>query len=289
MKRTMPSGPATSPPGRFEPVHDAHAIEQLIVTIQWDRPLSDAAISRMATVMAGFERELPGKAEVRGIGFAIGPAGISALSPTPTSGPDGIIRTLHDGKGSVVKELRVERQAISFRTMQYERWAKVWGEAKGYLAPLLSAADAGLVLAVYALTYTDKFDWRGHPEDCHPSKLFRSGSPHVTPSVFEATDLWHSHSGKFIKVSNQVKRLLVVDADCLDELEGDKLRFVRVATSVTEMLNQPGFQPLSVPLLTAIGYLDESFAQLHNLLKFVFGQIVTDEMAAEVGMTHENQ
>lgn len=269
----------------FVPVHDAHAIEQLTATVAFARPLSDTEMRKAAESLSHFESTLPGLHQILGMGFSIGPQGVNPIMSNVAGVPAGVIRTFTSPKGLVVKELKLERQALTYRTLEYTRWDSVWGEARGYFAGVLAELPRELLLSGYVLSYSDKFIWQGELAEMRADLLLRSGSRFVSPSTFEANDLWHCHSGQFLRAGEAVKRLVVVDCDCVDEQDaGPSQRVVRIGTTMTEMLNQPGYAPLDVPLPDAMSRLDTSFPELHKLLKGVFAEVVNDAAAEAVAL-----
>lgn len=274
----------------FRPVHEAHAIEQLVATVQFEQPLADDAIRAAMDVMSRFNDVLPGRNEIRGMGFQIGPQGVTPIASRISGVPDGIVRTFSDGRGVVVKELRLDRQSLVFRTLTYTRWDAVWGEARRYFEVLLPIFG-GINIAAYALSYVDKFIWTGSLEKCRPIALLKPSSPYISPASFEATDLWHCHFGRFVAAGEQTKRLEVVDFDCIDEADAlgatqEAVRVVRISTTVTDFFNQPGFSAYLLPADESMPQLDRAFSALHSLLKDVFGAIVGDEAAIQVGLNN---
>lgn len=280
-----------APAGRlgFEPVHEAHAIEQLTAVVNFDRPLADAEMLAANQVMAKFDSALPGRSEIRGVGFQFGPLGVMPIATSPGSdAPNGLVRTYIDPRGVALKELRLERQSVLFRTSSYTRWDKVWGEAREYFSELLPVFGEACISA-YSLVYTDKFIWRGGGAVGRPAEILRQNSPYVSPGVFDATDLWHCHSGRFIASENGAKRLEVVDLDCIDEMEiitsGPRpVRVVRISTNLTDQLAHPDSTAKQLPAAGGVGDLDQAFITFHKRLKDIFESIVTDEVAIKVGM-----
>lgn len=270
----------------FRPVHEAHAIEHLLATVHFDRPLDDNGIRSARESMAQLQSELPGLNEIRGMGFQIGPQGVMPLMQGgPTDVPDGLVRFLMDGRGVVLKELKVDRQSIVFRTQAYTRWDQVWSEARRYIHLLLPRLGVSN-LSAYSLAYVDKFIWTGPAASAEPASLFRPNSPYVVSRSLQATDLWHCHTGRFEAVSAEVKRLEAVNLDCADEPDeaGVPQRVVRISTTITDIFNQMGYAPHQVNGEEALPMLDRAFPELHNVLKVVFSEIVTDAIAAQVGM-----
>jgi uncharacterized protein (TIGR04255 family) len=283
---------AAAPDG-FRPVHDAHAIEQLVATIQFDRPLPDDTIRAANETMAQFQESLPGRSDIRGMGFQFGPGGLVPVMPAVAESPSGVLRSFTDGRGVVLKELRVDRQVMVFRTQAYTRWDAVWAEAHRYFSALLPLIEA-VNVASFGLAYVDKFIWTGRPETCRSRDLFQAGSPYLAPRSLESQDLWHCHSGQFRIGDPSSKRLEVVDIDCVDELaemQGSSTqmqRVVRISTNITDIFNQPGYEPRQISGSNAVLETARAFPMLHEELKRVFSEIISYEAAAQVGLNNND-
>jgi uncharacterized protein (TIGR04255 family) len=267
----------------FRPLHEAHAIDQVVATIQFAQPQPDEAIQAAIAAMDQFQ-ELPASHHLRGLGFQIGPAGVLPVSPVLGGAPDGRSRSITNNSGVTLKELRVDRQTLAYRSQAYTRWDAVWGEALRYFSALLPQLASNV--QTFTLQYIDKFVWEGDPAACRAAPLFRANSPYLAPRSLDAEDLWHCHSGQFRRASTHAKRLEVVDIDCVDEmLDGSRSkRVVRISTVLTDFLNQPGFAPTAFNGATAVQEAAQVFPTLHDELKQVFSEIISDEYAARVGL-----
>jgi hypothetical protein len=139
-----------------------------------------------------------------------------------------------------------------------------WSEAQTYFDEILGHIGSSQV-ASFGLTYIDKFIWTGRPEACRPTELLRTNSLHIAAKSFDARDLWHCHSGAFSRFSDTVKRLEVVDLDCLDEADtqGGQApvlrRSIRIAINVVDLLNQPGYELHIINGQQAKGEMDSRF------------------------------
>ncbi len=274
---------------QFEPLHDAHAIEQLIAVVQFEQPLSEDVMRAGLGAMGQFQDTLKGSHDIRGMGFQVGPGGIFPMASTPNAFPDGSIRFATDEAGVVLRELRLDRQALVFRTQAYTRWDAVWAEASNYFAKILPVLG-GSVISAFGLHYIDKFVWHGDPKLCRPGVLFKEDSPYLTKRSLQSEDLWHCHSGQLRSASNVLKRLEVVDIDCSDEPVGTVAgqptmrRAIRISTAITDRFNEAGYEFGRVECSEAIAVVNESFQLLHVELKRVFQDILSEKYANRVGM-----
>lgn len=273
---------SSSPQGKFEPVHSAHAIEQVIFTLQFEPPLEEALLLEACRVAEQFNQELPKKAPVMGFSFVIGPG---VPNPIPTGSNNGTFFQKTEIDGTITHELRVERSSLTFRTTLYSRWGAIWQQANKYfnaLAPLYSEQTR---LSAVSVNYVDKFVWSGNAATCRPSFLLRAGSKYICPHVYEAEDFWHSHTGAFIRIDNQTRRLLNANVDYLDEtvVSGTR-RIVAITTVLTDQLNQPGYEPCTIGRDGIANFVDGHMQGLHVFGKKVFSNIINEEMCKRIAL-----
>ena len=87
------------------------------------------------------------------------------------------------------------------------------------------------------------------------------------------------------------KRLLNVNADCVDEAHDEVLaRVISISTIANDMFDQPGMEPLR-----SIGgdpdplaFVARRLEQLHNDLKQVFAEVVNCDMGNRIALTAPN-
>lgn len=265
---------------RFEPIHDAHAIEQVAIVFQCSRSLDDEQLSDALKAAEGFKSDFPGSADMQAFAITFGQV------PTVPRGPNqfaGRVLKRIRPDGAVESELRMERGAIIFRTTTYTRWAAIWGQVRCYFEALLPIyAPAGEIGAI-GLNYVDKFYWSGDPASMRPRLLLRPGSRYVSPCVYEAADLWHSHVGAFVRLDDSVKRLVNINLDCSDESRPAERRVVSVTTVLTDMLNQPGYAPIE--LSGAAGeFFCKRMEQLHDDCKQVLTEVIDEHMCRRIAL-----
>lgn len=269
---------ASSQQGQFEPIHAAHAIEQVLFSIQFDLPLDEAVFLQARDIAKQFKKELPGVLETHGLTFTV-----DASSPSiPTKG--FVFRSVMPD-GTVGNELRLEPNSITFRTALYSRWDAVWSQASTYFKALGSIYAAQTKISGITLHYVDKFVWAGDLTKFRPTLLLRDESKYLCPHVYTLKDLWHSHTGAFIRADTRTKRLLNVNVDCLDENRlGDISRVVAIATVLTDQLNQPGYEPCYVNENGIVELVDTHMQGLHIFGKNVLGDVINAEMCKRIAL-----
>lgn len=267
--------------GRFEPLHEAHAIEQVMFVVQVDRPLDDTNIAAIYRVAEQFQPELPGRAEIQGLALTIGSRG----SSRPISAGRVFSRTRPDG--TIESELRVERDSVTFRTTIYTRWSAIWAQARRYFDTIIPMYASHASIGGISINFVDKFLWVGTAAECRPNLLLRPGSIYLCPHVYNVQDLWHSHTGAFLRVSNETKRLLNINVDYLDENRPNGIqRVVAITTVLSDLMNQPGYAPSQVAANAAVEFLDSHMRQLHDFGKEVFGKIINDDMCRRIALVN---
>jgi len=274
----------TKPKGHFEPIHAAHAIEQVAFLLQMGEPLDEKSFKEaceIAIKQFKNESDMPGQPEFKRLAFSIGPE-MPLQSPPPP--PFLLNRIAADGTPE--KELRIENNLISFTTYRYTRWEDIWSQARKYFEILIPIYSSKSNVGAVGLNYIDKFKWVGELSECKTNSLMRSGSKYLCPHIFEANDFWHSYTGAFIRADKNTKRLLNVNVDYLDEIRsGDVRRLVAITTVLTDLMNQPGYDPIKLNSNDFLSYLDERMQKLHVFGKEVFSNTINDEMSKRIALT----
>jgi hypothetical protein len=281
----MPHEP--NQPWHFEPIHDAHAIEQVAFTFQANRMLDNAKFMEVREAADKFHEEMPGRAELRTVALALAGGGAPGIGVVPSGlgSGDGLRLRRMKPDGAVESELQVERASVTFRTSLYTRWDSVWGLARKYFDAVVPMYIAQAQIAGITLTFVDKFAWTGPPTECKPSLLLRTASRYVCPHVYSAEDLWHNHTGMFLRIDNQIKRLLNVNIDCTDENSPNgPRRVVAMTTVLTDFMNQPGYETFVVAEQGATAFLHARMEELHKLGKDILGDIINDEMSRRIAL-----
>ena len=266
--------------GAFEPLHKAHAIDQVAMAVAFDHELNDQGLNAARDVM-GKPEELPGRTQLRGLAVQIGPTpslsvpGVAGYGFTKVR-PDGFVET----------ELHIQRSSISFRTLFYTRWANVWQQCKKYFDALLPIyMENGSRLMQVSLNYVDKFVTSDPVEECRPADILKTDSPYLCPTVFSDNDLWHCHSGKFQRLSNTTKRLTTINVDFVSEnVQGDDRRAVVIVSVIADWFNQATYDPLDLDVKRAHDVIESSFESLHKADKVALRSIISDRMAKRIAL-----
>lgn len=268
----------------FEPIHEAHAIAQVAFILQFTNPISESSFEDAKLKSNEFDNELPGKNNIteQGIQIHLGNQGQALPLNVITT---GVRRTKSLPDGAIESDLRIERSSITFITTRYTRWATIWEQCTRYFIELLPyyLNDSNFLNSIN-LNYIDKFIWKDSPATCNPELLLRNNSRYVSQHIFGVEDLWHSHTGAFIRFDNFTKRLVNVNVDCLDELHDDKpRRTIAIATSIADHFNQPDYEPLSTDIEPNKA-IDDHMQSMHVLGKKIISELITENMCKRIAL-----
>ena len=98
-------------PGRFEPLHDAHAIEQVLIVLQMAGPVGAEVFANVRKVSEQFKAELPGGGEIQKLTVAFGQDPSFMGQPTQSE-VHGFVMSKTAPNGVVETELRLEQSSI---------------------------------------------------------------------------------------------------------------------------------------------------------------------------------
>lgn len=269
--------------GRFEPIHEAHAIEQVLFALQFAKPVDDATFAKVRDEANKFKDGLPGRADIQSFALSIGaPVPAGAISSGP---PAGIVFNKSRPDGTIENELRLDRSSVTFRTTSYTRWDAIWAVARSYFDAIIPIYVEKADILGIGLNFVDRFPWVGAITECRPRLLLREASKYLCPHLFDTQDLWHSHTGAFLRIDNATKRLLNINAECVDEIRPDGLRrVVAITTGLTDFMNQPGFTASNITAANAGEFLNARMNQLHAFSKEVFGNVINNEMSKRIAL-----
>ncbi|RSV20377.1 TIGR04255 family protein [Sphingomonas sp. ABOLG] len=181
----------------YRPVSGAHAIEQAVVGVRISGATTDAVYSTAVVKAAELAAKsgLPGRVQLDPLSLLFGrqviSPGYSAAEMTP-----GTVFQRVEPDGSMAEELTLERNAVTFRTHRYKRWADMVAHITTILSPVASvlAENNAARVSVVELRCVDRFV--SDTESIPPlSDLVRQDSPYVTGDMIDRETFLHLHSG----------------------------------------------------------------------------------------------
>jgi hypothetical protein len=277
----------------WQPLHQNHAIDVMAAVATFAQPIPQVALRRVLRVAedAAFAAGLRSRHATQGMQFIVAPQGVAL----PAGGPQGFMFNAvfedDDGMpipGRVAEQLQVDVNSIVYRTWRYVSWSWQVERMQSLMLPALTLAHDVASFATVRLEYLDRFWFDGEPEDAATSKLLRVACPQLAPHIFEERDLWHVHTGAFVR-PDPVKRLQQVLVDAINAPEpgqtaGPMKRWVHITTAFedrfpTELVDDPR-ERASFPF----DVLDD----MHSGLKDLLASIITSTFAARIYLTGQN-
>jgi uncharacterized protein (TIGR04255 family) len=273
---------------RWQPAHEANAIERVSVTFQfpqdmpakqWQQVLGSQT-PKLQEASFGFE-DIRRSAQ-----FIIGPAGLSPQPQDISNVPSNrrIFRC-----ESTAEELSLQPSQLMYITPRYISWKFFVERIYLLLQHFIDESLNVLTLNSIKLEYWDRFVFDGEPKDVVYRELFRSNSRYIPAFSFEQSELWHSHIGYFVRFDPTVKRLINFNVDTLDltnipdanSPEPPPPKRSAGIYSMAQDTLEASVAPDTWPNVTII--LDE----LHTILKKVLADAITSEAAERIALNYQ--
>lgn len=268
----------------WKPLHEAHAIQQLNISLRFAQAVTDVPWKKILTEARTAANKLDIRVEqpLQSVSFQIVPG-----APMPQPGkPDiiGVEFTRLLRPDFFAEKVTFDRTSIRYENWDYTRWVAAKERVEKLIARTLEHYQNAVPLLGLAVEYIDRFDAleRNSSPDC--SRVIKATSEVLAPKAYKPYGPWHSHCGWFERNDDQIKRLVNADVDVADAAappSGDWLRVVQIRTAITDFFNQPGFSPVDVSTLTP-EFVADHIDRIHKDLKSYLGEIITAEAATRI-------
>ena len=149
----------------------------------------------------------------------------------------------------------------------------------------------------FHLQYHDRFIWTGERCSFRTETIFRSNSRWLTPNVFEAEDLWHSHHGFFEYRDQPCKHQLLNVAEVqlgplrdTDRGVGNELAAdIKLNHRAFHGVERAGGRPREAKSMEDIfgteqhtGLIDTYMDEMHRKNKQILAQFLNDRMCDRI-------
>jgi uncharacterized protein (TIGR04255 family) len=271
----------------FDPVGEAHSIDEFFLAIRFTRPVSDELFtsSRAKLREAALAADMPAANLFGAIQIPHVPGVPEWEVSVAVPQPSGIAYQRYTKYGTVQEELRLEPTMISYRTSAYRRWVNVTEIVEKAIFPIVKAylKEVPSVSAL-VIQYIDRFYSKiGGNQDC--SELFEPASPWIVSPLAKSKTLWHSHCGLFEDASDGVRRLINVNVDVSDRKppgSEDARRSVAVLTLCSDQFMDTN------RLLDTEGFPSEArsrFDNLHVRSKQILAEVLSTPYRKRISLT----
>lgn len=273
-------------------LHENNAIEAMGVSVRFSEVLNSKLVDRMI-------REIEKVSSAMGLidrqpieGIHVNLAAPNSVSTVRGSGVllqrNSLLRN-PAGQVEQVLTMQVELSAnqIVFQTWRYDRWAREREHALRLLSGPLRIAIAAVRMASVRLEYLDRFYFDGDAAGASAASLLKKGSPWISPHAFDADDLWHSHSGKFLDAHPEMRTLAVVNADAQDLTAPQHLagrRSLVLLSGVERQFANPGWELEEEDVENFLATLMDD---LHDSAINLFRDVIDPAFADKNGLPHD--
>jgi uncharacterized protein (TIGR04255 family) len=259
----------------WEPAHADHSIDRAVVTLTFNKPIDANTFDELVVEgrRAAAAHHLTHRMDLP-----------DALEPPPGGGmivvgsnftpPRRVVFQRLDETSTVVDEFSIGIQRMAFATLRYRRWANIRQPMTEITGALQQISPVMQNVRAVRVEYLDRF--QSNPGGADHFEVISRRSNYLTPCLRDKGDALHIHSGWFdYEPGGKVRRLTNVNID-VNDLSAPSPENRRRLTVLT--LGQ--FEVLD-------GVVEDPVAQmdiLHDYLKKIFGEAITEEAAARVSL-----
>ena len=199
--------------------------------------------------------------------------------------------------GDVERSISLMDTKLSIMRADYQSWERTWGDARETFVLMLPVLLERSAVVSFHLQYHDRFICGGEHEHSSPRKVLRPESHWLTPKVFEAGELWHSHYGFFEypdqphrhQLLNVVETQLIPVENVQDDLKTELAIDVKQNHRVIHGVERAGGHPDEAKTAEEIlgveggtGLIDAYMDEMHDRNKQILAQLINDEMCDRI-------
>lgn len=181
------------------------------------------------------------------------------------------------------RQLICQADSLHLQLLVYTDWETEWKRVRRLLIEALNIACGVVPVAALRLEYVNRFIFDAQPEMAKAADLLNP-SKMVAPHIFEAENLWHSHTGRFGAVENQRRLLTQVNADMqsLESPHPDAGRRTVVLMLAKELqFLGPGIE---IEETGVSDFADHNFNDLHTQIKHLFTELLNPGFVKQSGL-----
>ncbi len=264
----------------FEPINKKHSVVEAVIGFVFVKPLNPAEFVEIDKRRGLFSEQLPRVSRIDAMNINIGPV-VGNNLPVPAV-PGGVIFDRIRPNGEIAWRLKIEGNSVFVNCLTYEGRDDFFPYSFSLIEKFFTlAADFNIALQSCLLQYINEFNWTASQSEYDLSLLFKSNGSLVPSAVFGHGPLWHSHQGWFEPFSEPIAGKILKRCHIDGLLRPNGPYFVR--SDITTRLDYAS----PIGLSTLKGNMDSLTSQgstLHAVIKGMFGDYLTDEMAARVDL-----
>ena len=267
---------------QFQPISGKHAIEACTSMVLFPQPVG----SETFTAIAELARSLASKNNLPATREMSVPEMFGNIFPASLPGQTtGIMFQRFASDGTIVAELKCERNAVTLLVRDYDRWATLRVTMDAVLAPLIPLYTSELsAIHSVRLQYDDRFVRDVNLGAGQTSEMFRRPCEWITLPAPEMVGDWHSHFGIFNKHEDIGRELINVNATVQGGVyNSTPSQSVGVTILVGEFFDVVGEQPLIVDSATSGSNVTDLLEKCHKRHRAILEEVLTEEYLKAIG------
>jgi hypothetical protein len=260
--------------GRFQPVNDDHAIEQVVFALAFSRPFQGPDLDVFRQAHFQWAEALPAIREPAGFAIVV-----DAGKGVRAQNAPGVEFAFMRPDGTPVWAFRVFGNEIVVECSRYSRWARIWGAASKYLN-LAFELVAGLETPanLTGVTHLVQDSFVAPLTDQDVSQLFVR-SDLLPNAIFERNADWHSHTGWFADATN-LRVLHNLNVDATSDQAASAARI-----SVTHLMTVSGESVPGEGAAAQAAWLEETMTLLHAENKTLMAKLLDPRVLERIGLS----
>lgn len=263
---------------RFDPILPNHAIERSAITLTFGEALPEKLFQREMDRLSSSVQETGLAQRPRAnVGFVVD-INTGNVSREPAANAPFVFAA-DDGS----TQFTIMPNALTWVTTAYSRWRPFLRQFLETSHGVRELFTSNLDLSTVKVECWDRFIWLGEWGDIKYEALFSQNSGYIVPNACKGGREWHSHTGWFSFAEESIRRLTNINIDAveiLSTINGEKRPSVGIYTMIQDELPRLQEEVSSDNSQSLEGRLHK----LHVDLKNIFGELVTPDVKARVGL-----
>jgi len=159
--------------------------------------LSPDALLQISALGPSLAKDLPRKVDQQAVTFQMG-----SSSPIPVRSIGGVVFDELARDGTVLKQLVVTPNSVTYRTARYERWLEYWPTAERLLNQIADVVLRHAGISGFVINAANKFTLTGDQSSLPFDELIRPGCEFIAPNLLGKKGPCHCFYGFMIESSD---------------------------------------------------------------------------------------
>jgi uncharacterized protein (TIGR04255 family) len=263
-----------------------NAIEMMGIQIRFSEPLPSLVANRVlrslepTTSVAGLINRQPVQ------GFNIDMQNPTApVTPISSKGmvfqKTSLVRLNDQVVNQLASQVEFQPTHIGYATWMYKSWTKEKETIAYLLNDALKIAFNSVAVSAIRIEYLDRFVLDEDSPSWSVKELLNETSDLLPSQIFDAPNMFHSHTGRFDKVTGTSRRLHLVHVDAQELTQPEHLAGRKSISMLTAAEDQFLGVGLEIAPENAINIVEAMLVDLHASVLDLFKKTVNSDFAQE--------